>query len=63
MEKSLTYASRVTKYPHIKLKEWEVLEARRLYAEGVTQRELAIYFNVNHSTMQSLLERRSWKHL
>lgn len=46
-----------------KLKEGQVLQIRRLRAEGIPMRELAIKFEVHPDTIGKIVNRRSWKHL
>lgn len=46
-----------------KLTEAQVRDILRLRASGLTMRSLATQFGVAHSTIQSILERRNWRHL
>jgi len=46
-----------------KLKDEDVLEIRKMYAEGELQSSLATRFNVTHSNISSIVLRKSWKHL
>lgn len=49
--------------PHSKLKEAEVMEIRKLRAEGVPTRVLADRFGVVSRTIRVIFQRRSWRHL
>jgi hypothetical protein len=49
--------------PRAKLTEAQVLEMRRLYAEGVSCKELTERFNAPLSRVESVVYRNSWKHL
>jgi len=47
-----------------KLTEPDVIEIRRLYADGeLNQCEIAGIFNVNHRTVNHIVRRYSWRHL
>lgn len=46
-----------------KMKNHEVLLVRKLYAEGVSQVELATKFNLSTPAINHIIKRRSWKHL
>lgn len=46
-----------------KLGEEDVLEIRRLRAEGVPMGELAVRFGVTYENVLAIVSRRSWKHL
>jgi len=46
-----------------KLNEDQVREILALRKEGLTMRALSDRFGVAHSTIQSILERRNWRHL
>lgn len=46
-----------------KLKEAEVVQIRRLRAEGVPSRELADRFEVSRKNVEAIVSRRSWRHL
>ncbi len=46
-----------------KLDSEQVLEIRHLYSEGVSQRELARRFHVNHATIGAIIHRKSWEHI
>jgi hypothetical protein len=48
---------------HRKLGDAEVLEIRRLRAEGVTVSKLAARFGVSRSNIRSIVEGRTWRHL
>jgi hypothetical protein len=49
---------------HAKLTEHDVVEIRKLYKTGeYTHRQLAQMFNVNHSSIGTLLRGKSWKHV
>lgn len=45
------------------LTEENVLEARRLYAEGTGTRALAERYGVAQATMKDVVQRRSWRHI
>ena len=47
-----------------KLTDGEVLDIRRLYnAGGTTYRSLAEHYNVTHSCIQGIINRKSWSHI
>lgn len=47
-----------------KLKEYEVLEIRRLYEEGcISQRELGKRYHVHRFTIWDILKRKTWRHI
>lgn len=46
-----------------KLTEVEVLEIRRLYAAGMTQRELAIRFRSFEGNIEKICRRVTWRHI
>jgi hypothetical protein len=46
-----------------RLSEAEVLEARRMAADGRFVHEIAEHFGVRHNTMESAVKGWSWKHL
>lgn len=46
-----------------KLKECDVLKIRELGSNGVGQRALGRMFGVDHSSIQSILKRKTWKHI
>ena len=46
-----------------KLTEAEVLEIRKLYAEGRTQQSLADQFNIGRGTIGKITTRRIWTHI
>lgn len=48
---------------NVKLKEHEVLEIRRLYAEGRTQQSLAEQFNISRGTIGKITTRKIWTHI
>lgn len=41
----------------------DVLEMRRLFASGIRQVDLRKRFGLNKSTVCSIVNRRSWRHL
>ena len=46
-----------------KLKTEDVLEIRKLSSEGVSQRQLAIQFNIAKSSIANIIKRITWKHI
>jgi hypothetical protein len=46
-----------------KLRESEVIEARRLWLEGVPKAQIAALLGVHRTTINDLILRRTWKHL
>lgn len=46
-----------------KLTEPEVLDIRRLVAEGVWRRQIAARFGISHVTVRSIAQRKTWKHI
>lgn len=59
-----TNQPRGEKIGNAKLTEVQVLEMRQLYAEGkVTQMELAAKYGVGGATVNSVLNRKTWKHV
>lgn len=62
---------RISRYPHVKgewhgmavLNEDQVLEIRRLYSQGVRQKDLAEQYNVVKGTIWHIVVRRTWKHI
>jgi len=40
-----------------------VMEIRRLYATGLTQRQVASRLGLNYPVVRAVIERRSWKHV
>lgn len=52
-----------TKPVRAKVTEADVLEIRRLSATGVRNRELAVRYGVNRSTISNIIHRRAWTHL
>ena len=55
-------AARGIRHPRAKLNEKQVYEIRQMYFGGnITQRALAKEYGLNHSTVQSLLEYRTWQ--
>jgi len=46
-----------------KLTEVEIVEIRKLYAEGRTQRALGAKFGVSHPTIHGIVLRKTWKHV
>lgn len=48
---------------NVKLKEAEVLEIRKLYAEGKTQQSLANQFNIGRGTIGKITTRKIWTHI
>jgi hypothetical protein len=46
-----------------KLSEGDVLEIRRLRAEGVRMGDLAARFGGSRASIEAIVYRRSWKHL
>lgn len=46
-----------------KLIEKEVLEIRKLYDLGYTQRKIADMFNVGNYAVFSIVNRKTWKHI
>lgn len=56
--------SRINRSRVAKLSEDEVKDIRRQYAEHtMTQRDLATTYGVSLATVQSIIYRRSWKHV
>jgi len=51
------------RHPRTKFTSENVLEIRQLYTDGVRIGELARRFGVNHSTIQSIVHRKTWTHL
>ena len=45
------------------LTDEQVIEIRRLYKEGVTQKELSVKYNVGWSTIHNIVFNLTWKHL
>lgn len=50
-------------HPFSYLREYEVLEIRKLSAEGVRNVDLADQFHVSRSMISSIIHRRYWKHI
>lgn len=46
-----------------KIKETDVIEIRKLYAKGVTVRELMDMYPLSKNAMNSVVKRITWKHL
>jgi len=46
-----------------KLNEAQVLEIRDLAAKGLSQRDIAERFDVEHTTIHHILTGRTWKHV
>lgn len=46
-----------------KLKEHQVIEIRKLYADGVIGPELAKRFGVSHTTIYGVTKLKTWKHI
>ena len=46
-----------------KLKTDDVIEVRRLGADGFSRREISFMRNINQCTVGDILARRSWKHI
>ena len=46
-----------------KLQEGDVIEIRRLYADGMRQPELAEMYSVSHQNIHSIVTRKSWRHI
>jgi hypothetical protein len=55
--------NRGEKHGAAKLTEAIVREIRRLYAAGVTQRELAERHGVDRSCISLIVRRETWKHI
>lgn len=49
--------------PGAKLTDAHAIEIRRLYALGVSQEKLAKQFGVSRTTIQPLVEGRTWRHI
>ena len=45
------------------LTDEQVIEIRRLYKEGMTQKELSVKYNVGWSTIHNIVFNLTWKHL
>lgn len=54
---------RGVKNPKCKLTEKQVYEIRQMFKEGHTKEELASKFGVSKSTIGSIVNNRTWKHL
>jgi len=46
-----------------KLTEHQVIEARSLYASGVSQHKLAKLYGVSQSTLNEAINKKTWKHV
>jgi hypothetical protein len=46
-----------------KLKDAQVVEIRGLFDHGISNKEIALRFNVHYNTIQQITSRRRWKHL
>lgn len=46
-----------------KLKECDVIEIRKLYSQGVSQKELASRFKIGQSRISDAVNRKTWKRL
>lgn len=46
-----------------KFTEEQVLEIRKLYKQGVSQKELVDKYNAGRSTIHAIVHRRTWKHI
>lgn len=52
------------KQHNAKLTDQDVMTIRKIYAEGsTTQRELAKVYGINHSTLNDVVNRKSWTHI
>ena len=49
-----------TKIPQSKLNEKKVLEIRKLYSEGMSQKELAKMYGVNSSSISYVVNKKTW---
>jgi len=50
-------------HAHSKLSEMEVLEIRRLCAEGLTPREVSLKFKVGRRMCSDIVNRKNWRHI
>ena len=52
-----------SRHPHAKLNTKQVIEMRKLYAQGYTNVELTSLFNVGRTSVSSVVHRQGWKHV
>jgi HNH endonuclease len=52
-----------SRFPHAKLKEADIPDIRRLYAEGWLQCQLARFFDVSECMISLVLHGKRWKHV
>lgn len=50
-------------HPRCRLREAQVIEIRRLAAEGMSRRRLAEMFGVGQGTVQHVVTRQTWRHV
>lgn len=55
--------SKGQKHPFAKLTEADVRKIRELSASGLSQREIAVRFNVSRGTIEPILKGETWKHV
>lgn len=51
------------RHPKTNFSNEQILEIRQLHTDGVAIRELARRYRVRHSTIQSIVRRKTWTHL
>jgi hypothetical protein len=51
------------KCPTVKLKEQQVLEIRKLFADGLNQSLISSIFSISRTCVSAIVTRRNWKHI
>lgn len=62
-EKGRAIAPRGEQVVHSKLKTADVIEIRKLYSDGETQRAIAPRYGVTYKTISKIVRRERWKHV
>lgn len=61
--KKLSVTKQGERNPQSRLDVEKVMEIRELYEQGYTQQALADMFDVKRSTVQDVVQRKTWKHV